>query len=367
MARFDRALIGVLLGLFASVNTAFAADEMPLKIKAAPIPEVPFFLVNDNRLSYSYQFQGTDAGYFQPTPTGFDGKTTYQTVALTHFDVWQYGTNFANVSFSKANHNDPASPCTNTGVARSNITGAVVSTDCGGAVSAFGSVRSTFGFNELFNTKAFTYGPLHNVSFIVGGDVGLQNAYFASNTRRLVAGLQFAVDLPYKGYINFSPMFDTEGDRNAFTECGSGFPVQGTCNSDGQVHFQPTWMLETQYYMDLGFLPESIRYFAVSGRVALIGPKGPEKGLPVPNAVQLATEVIAEPIRLTFDAGRAFGGKRWTHEFDLWAAWRYGNNQYGNNADVSTVCNTVRFAGSPAISNGSCQYSSLVLGVTARF
>ena len=40
--------------------------------------------------------------------------------------------------------------------------------DCAGATEIYGLFRSTFGFNEIFNTKAFSLGPLHNVSFEVG-------------------------------------------------------------------------------------------------------------------------------------------------------------------------------------------------------
>jgi hypothetical protein len=231
--------------------------------------------------------------------------------------------------------------------------------DCAGAVAVFASVRSTFGFNEIFDTKAFSWGPLYNVSLLVGGDLGVQNTYFAAQTRRFVAGLQFGFDLPYKGYVNFSPLFDTEANHNAFTQCGA-FRAGAICNVDGNADFQPTWAFESQYYMDLGFLPESIRYFAVSGRVTLIGPKGAAKGLAGQEPLKM--ETIAEPVRLTFDAGSAFGGKKWAHELDLWAAWRYGNNQYGNDvASAPFICTN------NGVSNGSCSYSSAVLGVTAKF
>lgn len=341
------------IAVSSSISLAADVDQ---QLKAPPVPAIPFFKVNDNRLSYSYQFQSTDAAYYRTFPNGtFDGKERTQTISLTHFDAWEYGTNFANVNFTKAGKNDPASPCVQPGKL---ISGAPA--DCAGAVSAFGMLRSTFGFNEVFNTKAFSWGPLRNVSLVVGGDIGVQNAYFASQTRRFVTGLQFMFDLPYKGYFSVSPLFDSEANHNAFTECGA-YLAGALCHPDGNVNFKPTWMLEAQYYMDLGFLPESVRYFAISGRVTLIGPKGPAKGLS--NLPDLTTEVIAEPIRLTFDAGSAFWGPRWAHELDLWAAWRIGQNQYGNEANGGApfLCNV------NGVSNGSCSYSSAVLGVTAKF
>ena len=65
----------------------------------------------------------------------------------------------------KSDKNDPASPCTNAGVL---ITG--VAATCAGATEIYGLFRSTFGWNEIWNTKAFSMGPLHDISFEVGAD-----------------------------------------------------------------------------------------------------------------------------------------------------------------------------------------------------
>ena len=45
--------------------------------------------------------------------------------------------------------------------------------------------------------------------------------------------------------------------------------------SDGQLDFRGTWALETNYYMDLGFLPPNMQFWSISGRAAWYGPKGP--------------------------------------------------------------------------------------------
>ena len=47
-----------------------------------------------------------------------------------------------------------------------------------------------------------------------------------------------------------------------------------TCNSDGNVSYRPTWAVEVNYYMDLGFLPPNMQYFSISGRAGWYGPKG---------------------------------------------------------------------------------------------
>jgi hypothetical protein len=129
-----------------AISTASAAD---LTVRAAkPIIDVPFFIVNDNRLTYSYIFTGTD-----PSVTNDTAKHSY-----THFDTWAYGTNLLNISMFKSDHADPTNGCN-----RPNQ-------DCAGATGIYGVLRSTFGFNQIFNTNVFTVGPLHNVSFELSAD-----------------------------------------------------------------------------------------------------------------------------------------------------------------------------------------------------
>jgi hypothetical protein len=45
-----------------------------------------------------------------------------------------------------------------------------------------------------------------------------------------------------------------------------------SCSADGNTNFHTPWAVETNYYMDLGFLPESIRYFEVGCRAGWYGP-----------------------------------------------------------------------------------------------
>jgi hypothetical protein len=104
--------------------------------------------------------------------------------AFTHFDAWAYGTNLINLALYKSHHNDPATPCAPGGWV-----------GCAGASDFYGSIRSTFGFNEVFNTKAFTVGPLRNVSLEVGADAGVENNPLSPAKRAGVFGLLFAFDL----------------------------------------------------------------------------------------------------------------------------------------------------------------------------
>jgi hypothetical protein len=363
MSSLRRTLAAAALSL-ATLAPAGFAGAADIAVKAPkPVADLPFFLVIDDRVTFSYIFSGTDPGVFSVRPDGsINGKTEKQVYSFTHFDVWAYGTNFFTISMYKSGHNDPASPCTNAGT----IFGTPA--DCAGATEIYGLFRSTFGWNEIFNTKAFTMGPLHDISFEVGMDANTENNFLAPAKRDVVAGLQFQFDLPYKGYINVAPLMYYEfSNHNAFDQCGL-FPggVPGvTCIRDGNTEFKPTWAVEINYYMDLGFLPPNMQYFSISGRAGWYGKKGTENE-PLPfNAVtnvNTAVELNSEPIRLTLDASKAVWGPKYSHFVDLWVAYRYWQNKFGLDHKLSGVCNVA-----PGVSNHSCTEESLYSGITVKF
>ena len=353
----------------ATLLPAGFASAADLPVKAKPVADAPFFFVIDDRVTYSYIFSGTDPGVFSVRPDGtIDGKTPKSVYSFTHFDAWAYGTNFFTISMFKSGHNDPASPCTNAGT----IFGTPA--NCAGASEVYGLLRSTFGFNEIFGTKAFTVGPLHNISFEVGMDANTENNFLAPAKRDVVGGLQFGFDLPYKGYFNAAPLVYWEfSNHNAFNQCGLfGAGVPGvTCLVDGNTRYKPTWAVETNYYMDLGFLPPNFQYFSISGRAAWYGQKG-DQNAPLPGfgtgVLSTATKVEfnSEPIRLTFDASKAFAGPKYSHFVDVWVAYRYWQNKFGLDHNASPgVCTLT--AGGVTRSTNSCTESSLYTGVTVKF
>src|SRR6266852_9447307 len=114
------------LDAFASAGFARAAD---LPVKAKKAADLPFFLVIDDRVTFSWMPKGTDPGVFSVRPDGsINGTTAKQVYSFTHFDAWAYGTNFFTISMFKSGHNDPASPCVAPGLT---ITGGFG--DCAGA------------------------------------------------------------------------------------------------------------------------------------------------------------------------------------------------------------------------------------------
>lgn len=354
----------------ATLATSGLAQAADLPVKAAKkAADLPFFLVIDNRVTYSYIFNASQPGMWSLKPDGtVNSKTTKQVYSFTHFDLWGYGTNFFTISMFKSDHNDPAGPCTNAGVL---ITGAPAT--CAGATEIYGLFRSTFGWNEIFNTKAFTMGPLHNISFEVGMDANTENRYFGAAKRDVVAGLQFAFDLPYKGYINVAPLVYWEFyNHNSFSQCGLFGP--GTpgvsCLQDGNTSYKPTWAVEINYYMDLGFLPQNMQYFSISGRAGWYGKKGtdtePLPYSPANNVYNTAVELNSEPIRLTFDASKAVWGDKYSHFVDVWVAYRYWQNKFGLDHNAPSVACSATVGGVTRPS-GACTESSLYSGVTVKF
>jgi hypothetical protein len=353
------------LAMLAPTGSAKAADLPPMPVKAKPIPDLPFFFVIDDRVTYSWMPNGTDPGNYTVRPNGtINGNTAKSVYSFTHFDAWAYGTNFFTISMFKSDHNDPAGPCLGAPTSTS-VTGGGTG-NCAGATEFYGLIRSTFGFNELFNTKAFSYGPLHNISFEVGADGEAENTFLDPAKRDFVAGLQFAFDLPYKGYFNVAPLAYKEINHNAFTQCGLFGPgTPGvTCNIDGNTDFHTTWAVEINYYMDLGFLPSNMQYFAVSGRAGFYGPKGNENaplGL-AGGGTATKTEINSEPIRLTFDASKAFWGPKYSQFVTTWVAYRYWQNKFG--LDHNAAPGVCTLAG---VSTNSCTEQTVYAGVTVKF
>ena len=139
---------------------------------------------------------------FSVNPNGTVNATTAKQVySFTHFDVWAYGTNFFTISMYKSDHNDPASPCITAGITSPSLRPIALvprkSTACSVRLSA--STRSS-------TPRPSPWGRCSNVSFEVGMDANTENRFFGAAKRDVVAGLQFAFDLPYKGYVNVAPL-----------------------------------------------------------------------------------------------------------------------------------------------------------------
>ena len=77
--------------------------------------------------------------------------------------------------------------------------------------------------------------------------------------RDVVAGLQFAFDLPYKGYFNVAPLVTGRSGTTTPSLMRPRLQGPGAACLGRQHLFKPTWAIETNYYMDLGFLPQNMQ------------------------------------------------------------------------------------------------------------
>ena len=300
-------------------TAGLAADLPSKKAPAAQAAPAPLFFVNDNTISYSYQFEATDPGV-----KGKFGKNVF---SFTHFDVWAMGTNFFTIDLLKSPIQDPA-----------NGGGS-------GATEIYGLFRSTLGLNQLLGTKAFTMGPVNNVSLAVGADFNSMNTTLAPAKKSLVAGLQFSMDLPYKGFFNISPLYFKEWNHNAFNVVGAR-----------DVEFDGTWAVETVYAMPLGFLPAAVP-LTFSGRAAFYGPKGTGSAL-IPSTVANKTvTTFNSEQRLTLDVGKMVSGR--ADVVSTFVAYRYWTNKFGISESNSPVC--------AGVNKGSCSENAASLGLNVKF
>lgn len=272
--------------LVATATGIAGAADMPVKAVKAVAP-APFFFVNDNSVSYHYEFMATNPGV---------DKTPKNVLTFTHFDVWAYGTNFFNVDWLKA-----------VGSRTPTATGTE------GYTEIYGFFRSTFGFNEVFGTKAFSYGALTNVSLMVGADLNTDNTGLGSAKRSIEAGVQFSFATPYKGFLNLTPTIYKEWQHDGFAP-----PV-----TNGAVDFNATWGFEYLWVQPLAFLPPSIPLtFKAFGTVH--GPKG--MGEPASVGLVRKTEWYAQQ-NLELDIGKVVGYR--PGMYSVWGGYRYWVNKFG--------------------------------------
>lgn len=190
---------------------------------------------------------------------------------------------------------------------------------CSGYTEIYGLFRSTFGWNQIFNTKAFAVGPMTNIEFVVGADANTDNTTLGSAKRSIQAGLQFDFATPYKGFINIGGFAYKEWQNDGFAANGVG----GGLNLSGKVDFDATWAIEMLYVPPLAFqpLPLTFKSFAV-----IHGPKGCGEPCNPGPGLQRTTEYLTQQT-LALDVGKLAWGK--ADQFSVWTAYRWWKNKFG--------------------------------------
>lgn len=330
----------------AAIDASAYAADMPLK--AVPPKPVPFFFVNDTSVSFTYFPYATDPGVSGSsaiTPGGIAGQKNefarYQG-SIDHFDVWQYGTNLIHAEFNQYGTQDP----------NEGIPGAA------GSREFFGFAQSTFGFNELSGTKAFSNIFTKDVSFMFRITAGVQDDYLDEQTTQYAPGLMFDLNMP--GVVEVGITAYKEFTHNSFDTCGpAGFGVlngpgaslggagANTClvgsSFSGDRDFEWTWKLFTFMSEPLTFLPPSMPLTFINV-MNVTGPKG--TGISTANCLALGcfgpagafnnneskTEVF-EDARLSLDASKVFWNKPGI--WDAYVGYRYWYNKFGTNHNAA--------------------------------
>jgi hypothetical protein len=345
----------------ALAGAAFAAD-MSMPVKAPPIKDVPFFLVNDTSVSFTWYPNATDPGVCAgATPLGFCPGTNNSfnkyVGSATHFDVWAYGTNFFNVDYIKSDKNDPIQ----------GVAGAEGSAE----VYAFG--RSVISGNAVTGTKWFSNWFFKDVGFEFGGDANTQNNFLAPEVRKLDLGAAFTFNLP--GTVILGVLAQKEWNHNQFDTVVAGGTTLFT--GDREFHWAPR--LELAMSEPLTFLPIPLTWNSYTGvtfpkgtgisTANLAAASNPAAGPGITQWQELSSETkteVFEDNRLTLDISKIWWGKAGI--WDGYVGWRYWYNKFGldhNNGSVSSAGCTQ--AGAFSCAPGTAIESTVYIGTTYHF
>ena len=303
----------------AALSSSAGAADLPVKAKPIKAVEAPYFLVNENSLSYRYEFTATNPGA---------GKTPKHVATFSHFDVWAYGTNFINIDLLKATSTTTPS---NGGGGNKFVCfgGFNLPTPCAGYTEIYGFFRSTLGWNELTHSKMFAYGPLKNISFAYGADFNTDNTQLGSAKKSVQGGLQADFAMPYNGNLSLSAFAYKEWQHDGVALLLFG----GALNPSGGVEFNTTWGVGANYTQPLGFLPVwlPLTYKAIVG---MHGPKGFGENQAVAVGTR-KTELFTQQT-LDLDTGKIFWSK--PNMWSVWVGYRYWHNKFGiNDTEIGTV------------------------------
>jgi hypothetical protein len=333
---------------FAWAGSAIAAD-LAVKAPAPAAPELPFFIVNDNSVSFTWAPSATDPGVGSVT-TGTNAAFNKYTGEFTHFDAWQYGTNLLDLNYIKSDRNNPVG----------DHTGST------GAVEYFALWRSTLGLNQLTHSKMFSNFLFKNVEAEVGGNFNTENDGVSPTLQAYVFGPKFELNLP--GRVELAVLAYKEYNHNSYMGSGApnGPPVPGF---SGDRDFKWAPRLELDVAEPLPFVPWPVTFI---NHTAVTFPKG--TGISEANLAAICavgqgfgcaqsnaaaafskTEVRTDS-RLSLDASKLWFNKPGI--WDMYVGYRYWYNKFG------TDHNSLLFSvGSP----GSSIESTAYLGMTYHF
>ena len=284
----------------ATTLTAHAADLVSRKAPPPP-PAAPFgFLFEDTQVYFTYKPFGKEPGVRNGPPNQSQGANTPKYIfGLTHFDVWQYGTNFFNVELLQSTRHDPPAPST-----PYYLTGAVGT----GATEVYGLYRGTISGNSVTGSKVFAIGGIvKDLSLGFGVDANTKNTSFASEKKFVVVGPRIDFDVP--GVLGVQFNLAHEWNYNGIVQKSVSFRVGAE--------------IEVVYAQPLTFtgLPLSI-----AGFTNFVFPKGRDG-----FGNYTKTEINSET-KLVLDIGQVVAGRKGL--VDLYVGYKYWLNKFGNDSQL---------------------------------
>jgi hypothetical protein len=213
-------LVALLLSLFWFTTLAAAAQNAPMDefVASHPTPtqvggvhRAP----NTDTLSYWY-----GANYHTPfvlKPGTFQPADIQRnSLEYKHTDSWALGYNFVDLNLAKSDMSEPASGGGD------------------GATEAYVTLRSGFGLNKIFGTRAFEFGPVRDVALEVGANLQTKNSEFAPSERTLYFGPNFEMKMP-KGYFKVGLHL-----RKEWVHEGT---LGKVANYDPNFNIEPSWLV----------------------------------------------------------------------------------------------------------------------------
>lgn len=207
---------------------------------------------------------------------------------VSHFDVWDYGSNFFSVDMLLSNPNEAAN------------------NSAGGSTEFYAIYRGQLSPDKIagINTKI---GPFSAINLEAGGDLESENTYLAPNKKAIVIGPNFHLDLPDRGFLTIGVHLYHEWNHNSFLT-----PTSQNYSSTGEFEF--VWL----YPLKFTGLPLDFRGFT-----NVILPKG-NGGSGAGNTTY--TEVLSRP-QLQLDLGTMLWNK--PHKPDIYLAVELWEHKFG--------------------------------------
>jgi hypothetical protein len=214
-------LIALVLSLFwftalaACAQSAAADSKFVSSRPAAPQEGVAHRAPNTDILSYWY-----GATYHTPfvlKPGTFQpADIQRKSLEFKHADTWSLGYNFVDLMLAKSDMSEPASGGGD------------------GATEAYVTLRSGFGLNNIFRTRAFQFGPVRNIALEIGANLQTKNSEFAPSERTLYFGPNLEMKMP-KGYFKVGLHL-----RKEWVHEGT---LGKVANYDPNFNIEPSWLI----------------------------------------------------------------------------------------------------------------------------